>query len=216
MSSKHKNVPWYGASEEVQAKLTMEAMTAPPASDVVVTQQEVPLPPASTPEPFSSFTAPLPMPDPVKEEPPLEESLVYVEDIDPSSSDLSSEAEQAILDPASSAAEPRQRPPTPTDEEIIEASMFVPSDLRQYDYSFNRRSGIVSRFPRGPDLAGAPAAALVQQDLPPAGSDTSEEPPPQKKSKKPSVKVWPQEDSRRVLFYKSDEPPDDDAAPSMV
>ena len=80
MSSKHKRVPWYGASEELQAKLTMEAMMTPLASDIVVTQQEVQLPPA--PAPFSSFTAPLPMPEPAKEEPPLEESLPYTTGLD--------------------------------------------------------------------------------------------------------------------------------------
>ena len=90
------------------------------------------------------------------------------------------------------------------------------ADLRQYDYSINRRSGIISRFPKGPDPADAFAAALVKQDLPPPGHDDPEEPPPQKKPKKSGVKVWPKEDSRRVLFYKPDNPPDDDAAPSMV
>ena len=94
--------------------------------------------------------------------------------------------------------------------------MFAPSDLRQYDYSINRRSGIISRFPKGPDPADAFAAALAKQDLPPPGHDDPEEPPPQKKPKKSGVKVWPKEDSRHVLFYKPDNPPDDDAAPSMV
>ena len=220
MSSKHKQVPWYGASEKLQAQLTMEAMTAPSASDVAVTQQEIPLPSAPTPEPFSSFTAPLPMPEPIKPEPPLEESLTYEveppEDIDPSSGDLSPEAEQALLDPAPSAAADQPRPPTPSDEETKEASMFAPSDSRQYDYSFNRRSGIISRFSKGPDPADTLAAAMVKQDLPPPEHHDPEEPPPQKKSKKSSVQVWPKEDSRRVLFYKPDEPPDDDAAPSMV
>ena len=121
MSSKHKQVPWYGASEKLQAQLTMEAMMAPSASDVAVTQQEIPIPSAPTPEPFSSITAPLPMPEPIKPEPPLEESLTYEveppEDIDPSSSDLSPEAEQALLDPAPSAAADQPRPPTPSDEE---------------------------------------------------------------------------------------------------
>ena len=88
MNAKHKNVPWYGASEALQAKLTLESMTAPSASDVVVTQQEIPLPISTYSRAFSSFTAPLPMPEPVKEEPPLEESLTYEEDIDPSSSEF--------------------------------------------------------------------------------------------------------------------------------
>ena len=176
---------------------------------MVVTQQKIPLPdeppaPVPEPEPFSSFTAPLLLPEPFKEEPPVEESLVYEEDIYPSSSELSSEAEQALLDPASSAAETQPRPPTPTDEEIKEASLFAPSDLRQYDYSINRQSGIISRFSKGPDPADALAAALVKQDLPPSEPDTSEEPPPKKKSKKSSVKVWPKKDSKRVLLYKPD------------
>ena len=216
MSSKHKKVPWYGTSEKLQAELTLEAMTAPLASDVVVTQQEIPLPSALAPKPFSSFTAPLPMPEPVKEEPPLEESLAYEEDVDPSSSDLSPEAEQALLDlPLETEAE-KPRPPTPSDEEIREASMFAPSDLRQYDYAFNSRSGIVSRYPKGPDPAEACAAALVKQDLLPPEPAVSDEPPPQKKQKVSNVKVWPKKDSRHVLMYKLDKPPDDDdAAPSM-
>ena len=112
MNSKHRHVPWYGASEELQAKLALTAMTAPISADVAVTQQEIPIPaepasatmdPISTPEPFASFTAPLPlpMPKPVKEEPPLEDTLVYEEDVDPSSSDISPEVEQSLLDPPS-------------------------------------------------------------------------------------------------------------------
>ena len=69
-----------GASEELQAKLTLAALTTPDSSDVAVTQQELTIStepasaradPASTLEPFASFTAPLPLPEPVKEEPPL-------------------------------------------------------------------------------------------------------------------------------------------------
>ena len=84
MNSKHRHVPWYGASEELQAKLTLAALTTPDSSDVAVTQQELTVStepasatsdPASTPEPFASFTAPLPLPEPVKEEPPLEDTL---------------------------------------------------------------------------------------------------------------------------------------------
>ena len=87
MNSKHRHVPWYGASKELQAKLMLAALTTPDVatSDVIVTQQDliVSTEPASatsdptpTPEPFASFTAPLPLPEPVKEEPPLEDTLV--------------------------------------------------------------------------------------------------------------------------------------------
>ena len=43
MNSKHRHVPWYGASEEFQAKLTLTALTTPDVvtSDVTVTQQEL-------------------------------------------------------------------------------------------------------------------------------------------------------------------------------
>ena len=100
MNSKHRNVPWYGASEELQAKLTLAALTTPTSTDVAVTQPEILIlatptsatqEPTSTPKPFASFTAslPLPTPKPVEEEPPLEDTLVYEEDINPSSSDMS-------------------------------------------------------------------------------------------------------------------------------
>ena len=113
MNSKHHHVPWYGASEELQAKLTLAALTTPDVatSDVAVTQQELTVStepasatsdPTSTLEPFASFTAPLPLPKPVKEEPPLEDTLVYEEDVDPSSSDdsddMSPKMEQSLLD----------------------------------------------------------------------------------------------------------------------
>ena len=110
MNSKHKKVPWYGASEELQAKLTLKAMTASGSEEVAVSQQEIVVPtvpiqetpaPTPTPAPFSSFTASAP----------------------------------------------------PSEEDIKEAAMFAPSDLQQYDYAINCRSGIISRYPKGPDQA---------------------------------------------------------------
>ena len=64
MNSKHHHVPWYGASEELQAKLTLAALTAPISADVAITQQEISIPtepasattdPISTPETFCIF-----------------------------------------------------------------------------------------------------------------------------------------------------------------
>ena len=169
-----------------------------------------------TPAPFSSFTAsaPLPMPEPIKEEPPLEESLTYEEDIDPSSSDLSPEQEQELLDPsqAQDTEVPALRPPTPSEEDIKEVAMFAPSDLRQYDYAINRRSGIISRYSKGPDPAKPLTASLVVQDLP---KPEPTNPPPTKVAKIQSVKVWPKKDSGHTLLYHPDKPEDDDAAPSM-
>ena len=43
MNSKHRHIPWYGASEKLQAKLMLAALTTPDVatSDVTVTQQEL-------------------------------------------------------------------------------------------------------------------------------------------------------------------------------
>ena len=152
MNSKHRHIPWYGASEELQAKLTLAALTTPDSSDVTVTQQELTVltepasataDPAFTSEPFASFTAPFPLPKPVKEEPPLEDTLVYEEDVDPSSSDVSPETEQSLLDPPPEEEIEKPKPSTPSEEDIKEAAMFSPSDLHQYDYAINCQSGIM-------------------------------------------------------------------------
>ena len=175
MNSKHCQVLWYGASEELQAKLTLAALTTPDSLDVAVTQQELPVPtepasatadPVSTPEPFASFTAPLPLPMPesVKEEPPLEDTLVYEEDIDPSSSDVSLETEQSLLDPPPEEEIEKPKPSTPSEEDIKEAAMFSPSDLHQYDYVINCQSSIMIRYRKGPDPAKPLAASIIQQD----------------------------------------------------
>ena len=156
MNSKHRHVLWYGASEELQAKLMLAALTTPDVatSDVTVTQQELAvsmepasatLDPTPTPEPFASFTALLPLPEPVKEEPPLEDTLVYEEDVNPSSSDLSPEMEQSLLDPPPEEIE-KPKASTPSEEDIKEAAMFSPSDLHQYDYAINCQSGIMIRY----------------------------------------------------------------------
>ena len=222
MNSKHRHVPWYGASEELQAKLTLAAFTTPDVatSDVTVTQQQltVSMEPASatsdptpTPEPFASFTAPLPLPEPVKEEPPVEDTLAYEEDVDPSSSDLSPKTEQSLLDPPPEEME-KHKMSTPSEEDIKEAAMFSPSDLRQYDYAINHQSGIMIRYRKGPDPSKSLAASIVQQDI--ASPDPTEA-PPQKKPKVSSMKVWPRKNSGHTLLY---QPPksDDDGPPSMV
>ena len=210
MSSKHRNVPWYGASEELQAKLSLAALTAPISVDVAVTQQEIPIPaepasatmgPISTLEPFASFTAPLPlsMPDPVKEEPPLEDTLVYEEDVDPSSSDIGPEMEQSLLDPPPEEEIEEPKPSTPSEEDIKEAAMFSPSDLCQYDYVINCQSGIIARYPKGPDPAKFFATSMVQQDV--ASSDPVED-PPQKKQKVSTMDICPRKGSGHTLLYR--------------
>ena len=114
------------------------------------------------------------MPKPVKEEPPLEDTLVYEEDVDPSSSDMSPKTEQSLLDPPQEKEVEKPRPSTPSEEDIKEAAIFSPSDLCQYDYTINRRSGIISRYPKRPDPAKPFAASMVQQDV--ASSDPTEAP----------------------------------------
>ena len=158
--------------------------------------------PISTPEPFASFTAPLPlpMPEPVKEEPPLEDTLVYEEDVNPSSSDLSPKMEQSLLDPPPEEEIEKPKPSTPSEEDIKEAAMFSPSDLHQYDYAINCQSGIISRFPKGPDPTKPLATSIIQQDV--VSSDPVEA-PPQKKQKVSNVKIWPKKDSGHTLLYRS-------------
>ena len=223
MNSKHHHVPWYGASEELQAKLVLAALTTPISADVVTTQQEISIltepasatmDPISTLEPFASFTAllPLPMPKPVKEEPLLENTLVYEEDVDPSSSDVSPKMEQSLLDPPPEEEIEKPKLSIPSEEDIKEAAMFSPSDLCQFDYAINHRSGIISRFPKGPDPAKPLAASIIQQDI------TSLDPievPPQKKQKVSNVKIWPKKDSGRTLLYHPPKP-DDNGPPLMV
>ena len=223
MNSKHRHVPWYGASEELQAKMTLTALTTPDVVtlDVTVTQQEltVSVKPASatsdptpTPEPFASFTAPLPLPRPVKEEPPVEDTLVYEEDVDPSSSNLSPETEQSLFDPPPEEEVEKPEASTPSEKDIKEAAMFSRSDLRQYDYAINHERGIMIRYQKGPDPSESLAASIVQQDT--ASPDPTEA-PSQKKPKVSSVKVWPRKDSRCTLLYQPPKP-DDDGPPSMV
>ena len=223
INSKHRHVPWYGASEELQAKLTLAALTTPDVAnpDVAVTQQELTVltkpasatsDPTPTPEPFASFTAPLPLPKPVKEEPPLEDTLVYEEDIDPSSSDLSPETEQSLLDPPPEEDIEKPKASTPSEDDIKEAAMFSPSDLRQYDYAINCQSGIMTRYQKGPDPSKSLAVSIVQQDT---ASPDPDEAPPQKKPKVSSVSVWPKKDSGCTLLYRPPKP-DDDSPPSMV
>ena len=223
MNSKHCHVLWYGASEELQTKLTLAALTTPDVatSDVTVTQQELTasMEPASatsdptpTLEPFASFTALLPLPKPVKEESPLEDTLVYEEDVDPSSSDLSPKTEQSLLDPPPEEEIEKPKASTPSEEDIKEAAMFSPSDLHQYDYTINCQSAIMIRYRKGPDPSKSLATSIVQQDT--ASPDPAEA-PPQKKPKVSSMKVWPRKDSGCTLLYWPPKP-DEDGPPSMV
>ena len=71
-------------------------------------------------------------------------------DVDPSSSDVSPEMEQLLLDPPQEEEIEKPKPSTPSEEDIKEAALFSLSDLHQYDYEINHLSGIISRFSKDP------------------------------------------------------------------
>ena len=79
----------------------------------------------------------------------MEDTLVYEEDVDPSSSDLSPETEQSLLDPPPEEEIEKPKASTPSEEDIKEAAMFSPSDLCQDDYAMNRQSGIHDPISKG-------------------------------------------------------------------
>ena len=148
----------------------------------------------SHPGAFCKLYSSLPLPKPVKKEPPVEDTLVYEEDVDPSSSDLSPETEQSLLDPLQRRKIEKPKASTPSEEDIKEAAMIW------YQYQ------------KGLDPSKSLAASLVQQDT--ASPDPTEA-PPQKEPKVSSVKVWPRKDSRHTLLYWPPKP-DDNGPPSMV
>ena len=114
----------------------------------------------------------------MKEEPPVEDTLVYEEDVDSSSSDLSPKTEQSLLDPPPEEEVEKSEASTPSEEDIKEAAMFSPSDLHQYDYAINHQSSIMIRYRKGPDPSKSLAASIVQQDT--ASSDPTEASPQKK------------------------------------
>ena len=140
---------------------------------------------------------------------------MYEEDIDPSSSDMSPEMEQSLLDPTQEKDTKKPEQPAPSEEDIKEAALFSLSDLHQYDYAINRQSGIIIRYPMKSDSTKSFAASMIQQDITPPEAEAEGEVPPPKKQKVSSVKVWPKKDSGCPLLY---HPPklDDDRPPSTV
>ena len=124
----------------------------------------------------------------------MEYTLVYEEDVDPSSSDLSPEMEQSLLDPPPEEEIEKPKASTPSEEDIKEAAMM------QYQYR------------KGSDPSKSLATSLVQQGI---TSPDPTEAPPQKKPKISSIKVWPRKDSGHTLLYRPPKP-DDDGPPSTV
>ena len=103
-------MPWFGASEELQASLTLASVSAA-VQEASTNSPATPTQPA--PIPFASFVTPLPTPPPLpKEAPPPEDTLPYVteEDIDPSQS---SSDKGACADPEQESQEDPEEPPKP-------------------------------------------------------------------------------------------------------
>ena len=219
MQIKHHSVPWFGASEELQASLALTSVSVA----VQEASTDSPVTPAQpAPIPFASFVTPLPTPPPLpKEAPPPEDTLPYMteEDTDPSQSSTSDKG--ACADPEQESQEdpeeqPKPRPPTPSDEDVALASKFSPSNLRQWDYAISHHSNIMIRYPKGTDSSASLLAALIKQDLP---SEESDDLPSAKrlKTKVPKLKVWPKKDPGSSILYHAPKPDDDDdAPPSMV
>ena len=140
MKALHSGVPWYGASEELQAELALQALTNPDPSDVEVSQQQLVSEVATaSPEPFSSFTASIkPTTKPLKKEPqpkpivpefrlPSQEEISttplvpYKDDepltelllytVDDDPDDITAEQEEALLDPEAPEPEGSGVPP---------------------------------------------------------------------------------------------------------
>ena len=226
MQTKHHFVPWFRASEELQASLTLASVTAAVkevTTDLPVMPTPQQAPPLTTePVPFASFTTPLPTPQPLPEEPPpLEDTLPYMteEDVDPSQSLCevileSLDLEQVLLDEEDPKEPLKLKPPTPSNEDIVWATRFSPSNLRQWDYAISHHSIIMIHYPKGMDPSASLSVAMVEQDLPPEESDG----PPAKKPKPKISKlwVWPKKDSESSILYHPPKPDDDDAPPSMV
>ena len=184
MSSKHSSVPWFGAPEATQASLMLAALQeevseSMPSQEPVKVEVEVPL--VCLPHPEEISTIPL---HPSQEEEPLEESLPFAPDTAEGDEppDLTPEQEQELLEEEE---EPTPRPPTPSTEAIMDASILAPSDLRQHEYSIHRsgqHGTLMSHYPKSGNLSKELATALVKQDIP-ASSDDPLEGPPAKKPK---------------------------------
>ena len=140
MKALHLGVPWYGASEKLQAELALQALTNPDPSDVEVSQQQLVSEVATaSPKPFSSFTASMePTTKPLKKEPqpkpivpefrlPSQEEISttplvpYKDDepltesllytVDDDPDDITAEQEEALLDPEAPEPEGSGVPP---------------------------------------------------------------------------------------------------------
>ena len=218
MQVKHHSVPWFGASEELQASLALASVTA-----AVQESTGVPVPAQVQPVTFSTFVTPLPVPQPLpKDAPTPEDTLPYVteEDVIPCQSSQKGSASvdlELILDEEDPAElQHKLLPPTPSNDDVSWASKFSPSDLQQWDYAVSHHSDIITRYPKGTDSSASFSTALVKEDLPPEESDDV---PPTKKSrpaKVPKLKVWPKKDSSSILYHPPKPDDDDDAPSSMV
>ena len=183
MASKHAAVPWYGATETMQASLILKSV-----------QEEVETPPTTATEAPTSTTtsevelrfpslseiSTVPLKPTVVEE-PLPESLPYTAEEDDDtlvSIDIDPEEERELLGVEGGDDAPRRR--SPSLQDICEASAQIPSDTRHYEYARNVQGTMESRYLKSDDPSQESAIALVKQDLPSSSGDPSGPPPPKK------------------------------------
>ena len=184
MRTEHPSVPWYSSQLQTPS-------TTPPE---VVKQEAVDMTTASSSMTLADIMAgpiptdPLPLPEPISEEPPLpDESLPFVEE---ETEDLTPEQEEALLqagdapadDPSDDTDETEEdrainaaweemravRPEMPYEEmKRYLRQTFAPSDLRQFNFAVNREGIMVSRYRKEGFASKKAAFALVQANLQP-------------------------------------------------
>ena len=152
-----------GAREELQAKLVLAALTTPDVdhfgcdchpTGTRCIDGNLPLLhriPTPTPRAFCKlYSSPPSAQNLWRKNLQWRILLVYKEDVNPSSSDLSPETEQSLLDPPPGGGNRKSPRHLLLLKRISKrAAMSSPSDLRQYDYAINRQSGIMDPISKG-------------------------------------------------------------------
>ena len=220
MRTEHPLVPWYSSQLQTPS-MTPPEVVKQEAVDVPVTPVTEVSTTASSSMTLADImagpipTGPLPLPEPIFEEPPPpEESLPFVEE---DTEDLTPEQEEVLLQAGDAPADDPSDDTDETDEDrAINAAWeemratcpemsyeemkdylkhtFTPSDLRQFNFAVNHEGIMVSRYRKDGFASKKAAFALVQANLqpqdPPPPLEPGEE-PVRKHTAPQKVKVWP-------------------------
>ena len=220
MCTEHPSVPWYSSQLHTPSTTPPEVVKQE-AVDVPVTPVTEISTTASSSMTLADIMAgpiptdPLPLPEPISEEPPPpEESLPFVEE---ETEDLTPEQEEALLqagdapsdDPSDDTDETEEdqainaaweemratRPEMPYEEmKSYLRHTFAPSDLRQFNFAVNREGIMVSHYRKDGFASKKAAFALVQADLQLPGPPPPLEPGEEcvrKRTAPQKIKVWP-------------------------